>query len=416
MVLCDARLKVNRWTKIYPNFTGIPDANPQSNFGWRQASYIPPVVSFMAPDRFEESLSFLKMHQRGVNLFRQGIWPPKRPEPGPMTWAEAEYIHTNPRPGFRGEVQFTVWLHPGHQAVAEDMDALPDRVPVVWTLAPQWREEAAAPALREHWWNGYWHYRLPFSVNASVSVQDILISQTINLRDYLKEGDLDPNSLRMFEVDAEGNPIAPCAFEYAEDSRLLTWQIKGSQTAGASRLFHLYFDTLANGPKAPSFWADRVIGESPIDTSLEKGERHWTFEGSEPTRQETHSGQKAALLHVGSYGGVSLLSSGSMRPFPNRRYLLRFWAKVLEGEGLLRANFYAGPKYDFPQMPIPLIKDGNWHRYEVVLTTGDFPAEAQPHLRLWVMDKQQKVLLDDIECVPLGQEPYLVEVRVGRPE
>jgi hypothetical protein len=103
---------------------------------------------------------------------------------------------------------------------------------------------------------------------------------------------------------------------------------------------------------------------------------------------------------------------------PNSTYRVAFWAKVLSGAGHVRSNFYDGPRYDFPQVPIDLTSDGEWHQYEVLLTTGEFPRSAHPALRLWAIGGVQQVSIDDISVEPAAGEAArpAPEARVGAME
>jgi hypothetical protein len=98
---------------------------------------------------------------------------------------------------------------------------------------------------------------------------------------------------------------------------------------------------------------------------------------------------------------------------PNARYKLTFWARCTSEKGVLRTNLYWGPGYDFGQVMTNLPGDGKWHRYEVELRTADFPAPPSvgkvfvepsrifPMLRLWCLNEDQVVHVDDVCLTPM---------------
>jgi len=149
------------------------------------------------------------------------------------------------------------------------------------------------------------------------------------------------------------------------------------------------------------------------DFSFEKQGEYWTFWGEARFfTDEAHSGKVCVELSIPD-GGLALVMTnyaGSMKlgVKPRKIYRVSFWAKCLSEKGNIMTNFYDN-NYDFKQISVPLIADGEWHRYEVEVPAGDFPvAETRarvftcippvlPGLRFWVLQKAQSVLLDDVE-------------------
>jgi hypothetical protein len=142
-------------------------------------------------------------------------------------------------------------------------------------------------------------------------------------------------------------------------------------------------------------------GESLLNPSFENEGEWWSFDNAQYYTKEAHSGKGCALLSLPTGQGFSLITNDSLKVIPNAKYKVSFYAKVLEGKGLLRTNFYWNEKYDFEQVVVPLINDGEWHRYEVEVPTGYFPPEINPFFRLWAIGSSQVVLVDDIEVSPL---------------
>ena len=200
---------------------------------------------------------------------------------------------------------------------------------------------------------------------------------------------------------------------------------------GERRTVHLYFAPKGGPPKPPS-----LIYPPPLPRLFQDFERllpemlpayglgrrpfeGWALsthgEGNEAKvveRKDARSGRRALLLSVPEGKGYALLSSSLLKVEPDSRYRVSFWAKTLEGDGLVRINFYGGPKFDFQQVPVDLVDDGRWHRYEVEVPTGAFPEGVSPYFRLWAIGRPQKVLVDDITVEPVRPPapPLRVEV------
>ncbi|HIE53003.1 MAG TPA: hypothetical protein EYP85_14730, partial [Armatimonadetes bacterium] len=209
LVLVDARFRRNNLTKIFPNFTGIPRAfgEEKTHFGWRQAGYVPPYATLMTPDHFPESISFILQRSEGVNLFRQGFWPPQRPQPGPCTYAQVEYISTTGKAAY---LTLAVKVHAGHQVVAKRFRPAEVRSPL---LALDWlpsRPSPAVPSPPVHrpsplvprpsslsWWHSYWHYRAPLRVAGPVKSGQTLTAP-VNFTSLLPAGEVfDEGSVRV---------------------------------------------------------------------------------------------------------------------------------------------------------------------------------------------------------------------------
>ncbi|NPV49380.1 MAG: hypothetical protein HPY69_20740, partial [Armatimonadetes bacterium] len=95
LVPLDIRLARNQLSKIFPNFTGIPEGltGDHPHAGWREAPYIPPYASMMAPDAYAETVSVIPEAYGLIagTKFRQGFWPARRPDAGPVEFAEIEF-------------------------------------------------------------------------------------------------------------------------------------------------------------------------------------------------------------------------------------------------------------------------------------------------------------------------------------
>jgi hypothetical protein len=55
--------------------------------------------------------------------------------------------------------------------------------------------------------------------------------------------------------------------------------------------------------------------------------------------------------------------------------------------------------------------DGEWHRFEVMLPTGEFPAGVAPAFRIWAIEKQLVTYVDDVSVEALTAGPPRPEAR-----
>ena len=168
------------------------------------------------------------------------------------------------------------------------------------------------------------------------------------------------------------------------------------------------------GPEPP------LPGALNWDTSFEKPKDYWGLSNDASwSRQAAHSGKQGALLEVNKEAGktLALISTSErvnreMALDPNTKYKLTLWARCTSEKGLLRADLYAGAGYDFNDAVTLLPGDGKWHRYEVELSTGAFPpppppgkvfvqpSRIFPSLRLWCLNDDQVVHVDDVCLTP----------------
>ncbi len=120
------------------------------------------------------------------------------------------------------------------------------------------------------WWNSTWRYRAPiqftFVSAAGESVQDWVTWRTVSFQPLLaaegETGAFDPDSVRMVEYDSQNRTIlggaggeaavVPCVLRAAPpntnptpDTFELVWRLPGITAANATRLFHVYFDTVS---------------------------------------------------------------------------------------------------------------------------------------------------------------------------
>jgi hypothetical protein len=116
LVALDARFQPHRLAKTYPTFTGTPTDQEQPHFGWRKGSWVPPVVSLIAPGDFDESISLVVTRPDGLSGIRQGFWPAERPKAGKRAVAQIELL-ADTAGGCDAEIH--VLVHGGHQIVAQ---------------------------------------------------------------------------------------------------------------------------------------------------------------------------------------------------------------------------------------------------------------------------------------------------------
>jgi len=135
LVALDCRFARNGLTKIYPGFSGQPQVfdQPHPHFGWRQVPGIPQYASLLAPPDFPEGISIIPLSVSGIDRWRQGFWPEKRPDPGPCKYAEVEFAATSPGKG-GASAEVLVMLHPGSHTVARQAVADREACPLVLTV------------------------------------------------------------------------------------------------------------------------------------------------------------------------------------------------------------------------------------------------------------------------------------------
>jgi hypothetical protein len=103
-----------------------------------------------------------------------------------------------------------------------------------------------------------WSYFLSATVESSKDLENVFAALEVDFEGALAGlgafGTLDLASVRVLEVDASGNLLGerPLRVRQSGPSRTeILWRVDGRLTAGAPRLFRIYFDVLENGPKPP---------------------------------------------------------------------------------------------------------------------------------------------------------------------
>lgn len=128
-------------------------------------------------------------------------------------------------------------------------------------------------AAADSWWNNNWHYRHLITVNADGHARsdkpvEVKLNFTPLLADQGGSGALDPDSIRVIEIDGDDNVIddsVPFQFDRAGDYHAtsqargtLTFLLAGSTAATETRRYHVYFDVTGGGFNLPEF-TDRVM-------------------------------------------------------------------------------------------------------------------------------------------------------------
>jgi hypothetical protein len=127
---------------------------------------------------------------------------------------------------------------------------------------------AASVAVGEPWWNTNWTYRVGISVGANGYARDdkpveVDINFTTLLDDLGDSGALDPDSIRVVEIDSGGDVTDDAVqFQFDKASNYnastnargtLVFLMKGNTSASATRRFHVYFDLTGGSFAPPSF-------------------------------------------------------------------------------------------------------------------------------------------------------------------
>jgi len=231
-------------------------------------------------------------------------------------------------------------------------------------------KDRAAP-----WWNRDWRYRVRVQVPPIVTTDAVTV--WVNFADVLKDlgpaaDQLDTNSLRVLEVDEQGNGKKEIPFLFEERIGKmagwgwLTWP--GSD----SRLYEIYFDSKAHGPKeAPRLQIPRSLAAQCVNLvpnpSFEEpnpGEKRlpadWTFEGQDLatgkwrsdldflsqayawSQKEARSGRKSMKFSLGKAVGKwkdqvvsTLIPAARVPPLQGRRIHARVFAYLESGSGIV---------------------------------------------------------------------------------
>ncbi len=400
------KLTTHSLSKIYPNFVGIETQDPSPHFGWREGPYVPPYITFMEPNRFPESISFILRDKKNLTHIRYGFFPPLRGKPGPRTYAWVEFLSKEPKPSY---VDLLIKLHPGYHIVAEESYndfQTPPYFVVSGKIHPERVEQSTVYS--PPWLDTYRVNRIKFTILPREDLHDEVVSIRLPLEDDIVE-----DSFKAMEYGEDWELLGERLCIYDKGSGELRFLLSGRSEKGIPRQFLIYF---AKGKEKPSQSPAFLLpAERLLNPSFEAEGEGWAFNNASLYSEEAHSGKYCALLSLSTGQGYSLLTNDSLKVIPHSRYRVSFYAKVLEGRGLLRTNFYQDQRYDFEQVVVPLINDGKWHKYEVEVPTGDFPPNVHPYFRLWAIGSPQVVLVDDVEVVPLERREK-VDIIIGEKE
>lgn len=133
------------------------------------------------------------------------------------------------------------------------------------------------------WWDAGWDYRVGVTAAAAGYARqnkpaEFQLNFTQLWNSLGASGALDPNSIRVVEVDGNGNVIddsVPFQFDAAKDfnastkaAGTLVLIMEGNTGAGATRRYHVYFDKTGKGFPAPNVPAQVVLTDGVTDESI----------------------------------------------------------------------------------------------------------------------------------------------------
>jgi uncharacterized repeat protein (TIGR02543 family) len=147
---------------------------------------------------------------------------------------------------------------------------------------------------QSNWWNANWNYRIPVTVSADGTQRknkpaEVFIDFDKEIVKTSPGAKLDPNSVRVVEVDADGNLIdADVAFQFDVASTLnpnfdpdkpsnafcdveqpgkgtVTFIMKGTTGPNAQRTYHVYFDIIGKGIAAPAVPPQITLTDNVFD-------------------------------------------------------------------------------------------------------------------------------------------------------
>lgn len=130
------------------------------------------------------------------------------------------------------------------------------------------------------WWDSNWDYRVPVTAAAAGFVRkdkpaEFDLNFTSLWASLGKTGTLDPNSIRVVEVDGDDNVIddsVPFQFDKATDynaaskaAGTVVLIMEGNTPAGATRRYHVYFDVTGKGFAPPNVPAQIIFNANAVD-------------------------------------------------------------------------------------------------------------------------------------------------------
>ena len=186
------------------------------------------------------------------------------------------------------------------------------------------------------WWDTQWSYRLPLTVNANgVTRTNKPVEARLNFTQLLAaangSGTFDPNSVRVLEVDSNGNLLdanVPFQFDPATDynattkaSGTLVFMMTGTTSSGGLRYYHVYFDKIGKGFTLPTL-SNQV---SVTDNVMDEGQSSYAIESQNATYFYQKQGAAfSSLIDPSGNDWISYTTTsgagGSYRGIPNMVY------------------------------------------------------------------------------------------------
>ena len=412
LVALNAQFRPHRLNKTYPNFVGVVNDKEQPHFGWRYGTWVPDYATLMARGTFDESISLIMTRKQGLNEIRQGFWPERRPKSGKCAIAQIELL-ADRATGCDAEVY--VLLHGRHQIVAKQFLADRRNAPAVHVVAsPRWSQRTTpqdAPPIG--WHSPFWRHRVPVALPADrTKLADAHVAGVTDLTAVVGKP-VDPRSIRV--ISRATTTWAEIPSTLSEDGRTIQWKMPVSGI-DPSAVLHVYFDTLNRGPKPQSWLTLEARTPAIANETFEVSRRGWHCSGCAFEAKQGRDESTGVRLETTKGRNLSLLSYHLIAPSPVSTYVLQFYAKTQTSGAGLRTNFYADAKYDFPQVPVRLQADGQWHRYATRIQTRQFPPTVRPHFRLWLIGRPMQVAIDDLSLTPTTSEAAGPVVKFGEVE
>lgn len=220
------------------------------------------------------------------------------------------------------------------------------------------------------WWNDNYHYRIPVTINSWMyERKDCLIRQGINFTELLTklgvQGTFNDKSIRVVEYSPEMNVAEEVPSQFDKDRDFsptakakgtLVWVMEGITHALSRRYYYIYFDIVENGLKeSPSYSKMPGADKTPITNLIpnpgfeieDRKRSDWPADwnpyvkGISPdkrnsrflTAKEAHRGKYSVKCISDAPKGENGFETGYFSLKPNTKYLISFWAKVVEADG-----------------------------------------------------------------------------------
>lgn len=308
------------------------------------------------------------------------------------------------------------------------------------------------------WWNNDYRYRVAIIVNSWMyERKDCLIRQVINftelLTDLAVQGTFDNNSIRVVEYNPEMNVKEEVPSQFNKDREFsptakakgtLVWMLGGITPTLSQRYYYIYFDIVENGLK-PALTYLRIpeVDKVPIRNLVSnpgfeianKNRPKWPMGWNAHTREASPGSNRRLLTdeeaHTGKYSvkcisdvpkGDNGFETDYFSIKPNKKYLISFWAKVVDtnrGYGAVGfLQFYDKDKRHLGWKKRIQVANRGTYDWAKLIVSGISPSGAYyGKMQIFSSYGKSTAYFDDVEVREVVKdEMALFEVEMGAAE